>query len=122
MDARAVFKRKAIELATKLRDRFPSRLMFVLPILERTDEDELFDGYVDNVLVQYGDRIKKRDESFFMTTSDLDDPMQMVQMLRGLWDHMEDPDKEAVWKYMDMFAKLVKLDKSASSSGSDSRR
>jgi len=110
MDTRTVFKSKAVELAKKLQSRFPAKLMFVLPVVEATDDEELFSGYRDNVHAAYSDRIKSRDESFFMTTSDFDDPMQMVQMLRGLWGHMNPADKEAVWKYMDLFEKLVSLD------------
>ena len=110
MDTRTVFKSKAVELAKKLQTRFPAKLMFVLPVVEAADGEELFSGYRDNVHTPYADRIKSRDESFFMTTSDIDDPMQMVQMLRGLWGHMNPADKEAVWKYMDLFEKLVSLD------------
>ena len=111
MDAGALFKKKAVELAKKLQTRFPSKLMFVVPAIEVVDQDELLDTYRDNVHVPYGDRIKRRDESFFMSTSDFDDPMQMVEMLRGLWQHMEAPDKDAVWKYLEIFEKLAHLRK-----------
>lgn len=114
VEVQALFKRKAIELATKMQARFPTKLMFVLPAVERIDEDDLFDGYVEHVHDPYGERIRQRDESFFLTTSDLDDPMQMVQMLRGLWRDMQPADKDAVWKYMEMFSKLVKMDRSKS--------
>jgi hypothetical protein len=107
MDYPVMFKRKAVELARKLQTRFPSKLMFVVPVVEGTDDNELFEGYRDNVHHHYSDRIRSRDETFFMTTSDLDDPMQMVQMLRDLWGHMEDADKDAVWRYMELFEKLV---------------
>lgn len=112
VETQTLFKRKAVELATKMQARFPAKLMFVLPAIERIDQDELFDGYVEHVHVPYGERIQQRDESFFLTTSDLDDPMQMVQVLRGIWRDMQPADKDAVWKYMDMFAKLVKMERS----------
>jgi hypothetical protein len=105
-----MFKRKAVELAKKLQSRFPAKLLFVLPVVEGTDDEELFTGYLDNVHKPYADKIQRRDETFFMTTSDLDDPMQMVEMLRGLWGDMEATDKEAVWKYMELFEKLVSRD------------
>ena len=114
MDVRAMFKRKAVELAKKLQSRFPAKLMFVLPVVEGTDDDELFDGYLDNVHTPYADKINQRDETFFMTTSDLDDPMQMVEILRGLWGDMLPPDKEVVWKYMELFEKLVSREASSS--------
>ena len=107
--ARSMFKRKAVELASKLQARFPAKLMFVLPAVEASDEAELFDAYVERVHRPYGDKLRVRDEDFFMTTSDIDDPMQMVQIVRGLWRDMQPADKEAVWQYMDMFARLARM-------------
>lgn len=107
MDVRAVFKNKAVELANKLTVRFPAKLMFVVPALSAADCDEIFETYRDQVHVPYGNRIKKREESFFMTTSDLDDPLQMVGVLRSLWTQMDARDREVVWKYMDIFERLA---------------
>lgn len=112
-DVPSIFKRKAVELAKKLQARFPTSLTFVVPIVEGTDEDEMFNRYREDVHKPYGARIQQRDETFFMTTSDMDDPMQMVQMLRGLWKHMNELDRAAVWKYMEMFEKLVKMESRA---------
>jgi hypothetical protein len=109
MDVREIFKTKAVELASKLQARFPSKLVFVVPALQAADADELFQTYRQTIHKPFSKQIRSREESFFMTTSDFDDPMQMVGVLRGLWTQMSAADKEAVWKYMDMFEKLIKL-------------
>ena len=103
-----MFKNKAIELASKLQARFPSKLVFVVPALQAADADELFNTYRESVHDPFGRQIRAREESFFMTTSDIDDPLQMVGVLRGLWTQMTPADQDAVWKYMDMFERLVK--------------
>lgn len=113
MDVKAVFKRKAIELATKLQGRFPMKLVFVVPALTAADETELYDMYRLTVHDTYASKIQDRDESFFMTTSDLDDPMQLVGILRGIWSQMGAADRDAVWKYMDIFERLASVGSSS---------
>ena len=107
MDHAQIMKRKAVELAKKLQTRFPAQLLFVLPAIESMPADEILHNYIISVHSYYSQRIKQRDESFFMTTSDLDDPMNMVGMLRGLWGKLSQPDKDSIWKYMDVFEKLA---------------
>lgn len=102
-----MFKRKVVELTTKLQERFPTRLLFVLPVVEATDAQEMLDNYIERVHVPYGDRLRARDETFFLTTSDLDDPLQMVDMLRGMWHDMSATDRDAIWQYMDVFGRLA---------------
>jgi len=109
MKADVVFKRKAMELANKLQGRFPSQLLFVVPALSAMDESELLETYRSSVHEVYGQRIRDRDESFFMTTDDLEDPMQLVGILRGLWKQMSDDERDAVWAYMDMFERLASV-------------
>lgn len=107
MDVPAIFKRKAVELAEKLQERFPAKLMFVVPAVQGCDEDELFEAYRENVHVPHGQRVLARDETFFLTSEDIQDPMQMIPMLRSLWGGLGDQDKEAIWRYLEMFEKLM---------------
>lgn len=102
-----MFKKKAMELATKLQRRFPSQLLFVSPAIQNLDADELLDNYVRDVHSRYTNHIKAKDETFFLTTSDIDDPLNMVSMLRGLWVQMCESDKDVVWRYMELFEKLA---------------
>jgi hypothetical protein len=107
MNVAVIFKRKVGELLGKLQDRFPGRLLFANVALTRAKELELLQMYVEKVHVPYSDRIKARDEQFFMTTSDIDDPLNVTAMLRGLWGDMTPKDQEVVWRYLDLFEKLA---------------
>jgi hypothetical protein len=107
MDVATVFKRKVGELLKKLQDRFPGRLMFASVALTQADEHFMFREYVEKVHHLYGGRIKARDEQFFMTTDDIDDPMNITALLRGLWVDMTSKDQEVVWRYLDVFEKLA---------------
>lgn len=109
MDAGVVFKSKAIEFAEKLRSLFPAQLCLVIPALQKMDDDVLLRRYKDEVHARYGERIKQRDDGFFLTTSDLDDPMNVVGILRGLWGELETQDKQIVWQYMDVFERLARV-------------
>lgn len=107
MDTAVVFKRKARELVVKLQDRFPGRLMLATLALDQTDDAQMLMEYIDRIHRPYGTKIKDRDENFFMTTSDIDDPMQMATMLRSLWMDMSESDRQCVWRYFDLFEKLA---------------
>ena len=104
---RQMFKRKVLELTEKLQARFPAKLMFVVPVVQAADAVELLENYIDRVHIPYGDKLQARDETFFMTTSDLDDPLQMVGLLRGMWQDMDARDRDAIWQYMDVFERLA---------------
>lgn len=107
MDFAEAFKRKARELAMKLQDRFPGRLMLASTAVDQISKEMLLNEYIHRVHVPYGDRIRKRDAAFFMTTEDIDAPFSMISMLRGLWGDMDSSDHECVWRYLDIFEKIA---------------
>ena len=102
-----MFKRKASELVSKLQARFPGRLMFASVALTQADEQYMLDEYITRVHHPYGDRIKARDEQFFLTTDGIDDPLNVTTMLRGLWGDMTSADRDVVWRYLDIFERLA---------------
>ena len=107
MDVPLVFKRKVTELLDKLQDRFPGRLMFASVALSQSDEHFMLGEYVNRVHKLYSAKISARDEQFFMTTDDIDDPVNITALLRGLWGEMTANDREVVWRYLDIFEKLA---------------
>ena len=64
----------------------------------------------DEVLSKYGDKIKAKDESFFMSHSyedhkgDVD--LDIVHKLKGYISGMSPSTKEAVWKYIEILTQL----------------
>ena len=102
-----LFKRKVAELLSKLQDRFPGRLMFASVALSQADEDFMLREYVERVHKVYSEKIRAKDEQFFMTTDNIDDPMNITALLRGLWGDMTPKDREVVWRYLDIFEKLA---------------
>lgn len=102
-----LFKRKVSELLSKLQDRFPGRLMFAGVALQAADPEFMLKEYVDRVHRPYGDKIRHKDENFFLTVEGLDDPLNMVGLLRGLWGELDAPDKEVVWRYLSVFEKMA---------------
>lgn len=107
MKAEVVFKAKALELARKLQTVFPAKLLIIMPHLENADDSDLIDRYCETVHKPYAERIRSRDEEFFMTTSDLDDPLNVVSALRGFWADLGADNREVVWRYMDVFERLA---------------
>lgn len=103
-----LMKKKALELAEKLESRFPMQLPFVRPAITTMSSDRLLKDYCATVHALYADKIRSRDETFFMSTSDFDDPMGVVGLLRGLWTNMSEDDKKAIWQYMDVFEKIAR--------------
>jgi hypothetical protein len=107
VSAAAQLKAKAVEFAEKLAKRFPTQLFFLKNAISSLDDETVFTRYVADVHAKYASRIEDKDETFFMTTTDIDDPLNMVSMVRGLWTQMGERDKRTVWKYMDTFEKIV---------------
>lgn len=107
MKVAQAFKLKAGELVTKLQERFPGRLVVAGIALAQASDQFVLDQYIANVHVPYGDRIRARDEQFFMTVDPVEDPMNMTSLLRGLWSEMSEEDRSVVWRYLDIFEKLA---------------
>ena len=107
-----IFKRKVIEFAEQLRPRCPAVFAFGFDHLKSMQDGELFDKFYSGAYQKYEPELKRHDEAFFMTTSDIDDPLNFTPLLRNVWGDLTEAERSIVWQYMDLFTKLCeKVDK-----------
>jgi len=82
-----------------------------LQVLMFADRQKPRDLFHEHVTERYGPQIKARDEAFFLVSAKYDgveaSDMNLVELLKGVWQKLGAGDKDSVWKHLQL---LVVLD------------
>jgi hypothetical protein len=62
-----------------------------------------------DIIDKFGEKILERDESFFLTNTDIQQSadIDIVYKLKGYISEMTPQNKEAVWSYLEILTKLT---------------
>jgi len=113
-----LFKKKIIDFLDELMSQCPERGDFFLIKVFVKDKIPIEDvlGRFIKLVLPYKKLIRDHDEDFFLTTDSLfqamgnfDQGVAIVTSLKELWisDKFDMDDKEAIWKWLELFIKLA---------------
>jgi hypothetical protein len=75
--------------------------------------EKVYREFYDSVTVPYYERIRVKDEEFFMNhdfndVKEVPDGVRILNKTLGYWKSLKPDDKEAVWKYLRVLCTLSK--------------
>jgi hypothetical protein len=116
------FNKKISEFGRDLASLYPSdtdilsfkTTLACMMLVDERKSERLFHSYV---VVPYGDRLLRRDESFFLHSKEIDEVVDshtefpemtqaLLNKLRQYWSQMSEEDKTAVWNYFKVLSML----------------
>ena len=81
-------------------------------LLKLADDKKPFEMF-SKFGAKFEDPVKRRDENFFLTNSYNDIRAEesnltddLIDKLKGYWKNLSEDNKEAIWKYLEIFFKL----------------
>lgn len=113
-----LFNQKAEEFCKDIVAAFPSVKTFsafktAFTLMKTLDEKKPRKLFHDYVYEAYADKLKSRDEQFFIrneydtaNTNDAAYWEDFIDQIRQLWHGLEDKDKEVVWTYLQVLVKI----------------
>lgn len=111
-----LLKEQVMKMISNIKILFPvsPEILIAEGIFSKVDNEVLID-HISKHLVPHEDRITKRDDEFFLENDykEIDICKQEVKdklkvFLSKLWRKMNTRDKENMWKYLDVFIRIVK--------------
>lgn len=75
--------------------------------------EKVYQEFYDSVTVPYYERIRTKDEAFFMShdfndVKEVPDGVRILNKTMGYWKSLNADDKETVWKYLRVLCTLSK--------------
>lgn len=84
---------------------FKKGLQLEMPLTKK----DVIKIFRENVVAPYGQKIEARDEVFFLDTADystVTTEFDLIQKIKNIWKNLDDDNKEAVWKHLNLLVKL----------------
>lgn len=112
-----------MDLFNKKMIEFLDDLIYILPnindfqalksscqLLLAFNNNAIYEVFKHNIVDAYSEHIMNKDESFFLTQSygSYTSDMNLIEKLKANWKHLDDSNKETIWKYMQVLIILYR--------------
>jgi hypothetical protein len=113
-----LFNKKLEEFANELVEIYPNVIdfkvfrsgLYASGMIDKKLPQDYFSTYV---VVPFEDKIMARDEEFFLQKQEYENgDLDIISRLKGVWGAMNEHNKDAMWKYLQVLVYLCKQCKS----------